>query len=165
MASNLNAMASNLEAMVSNLVGMATNLEAMASEVFTTSPYSTEPVVPCAVTAASTVPQASISRDLGCGNLYISFMPLGTKSYWGLLASLLGARTLLGAPGIATSNKKLIETRSLVLSADDPLEVWEAPSVRKFSCRPMCPEGAGSAFVSTCWISASPSQPSLPWKL
>ena len=30
---------------------------------------------------------------------------LGARSYWGLLASLLGARTLLGAPGIATRSK------------------------------------------------------------
>ena len=48
---------------------------------------------------------------------------LGTRSYWGLLASLrteqgsglvgwrpslLGARTLLGAPGLTTRNKKLL---------------------------------------------------------
>ena len=59
---------------------------------------------------------------------------LGTRSYWGLLALLLGARTLLGAPGIATrsilttSNKKLIGTpgiapRSILTTSSKKLPV------------------------------------------
>ena len=35
-----------------------------------------------------------------------------TRSYWEQRASLLGARTLLGAPGLTTSNKKLLVARS-----------------------------------------------------
>ena len=33
---------------------------------------------------------------------------VGTGSYQGLLASLVGARTLLGAPGLTTRNKKQV---------------------------------------------------------
>ena len=35
---------------------------------------------------------------------------LATRSYWGLLASLLGARTLLGAPGLTTGSKRTLRT-------------------------------------------------------
>ena len=48
------------------------------------------------------------SIRLECRRTYIL---LGARSYQGLLASLLGTRALLWAPGLTTSNKKLLKTR------------------------------------------------------
>ena len=41
---------------------------------------------------------------------FVSFGGVGTRSYLEQRASLLGARTLLGAPGLTTRSKKLLET-------------------------------------------------------
>ena len=37
----------------------------------------------------------------------------------GILASLLGARTLLGAPGLTTSNKKLLGAKGVATRSKD----------------------------------------------
>ena len=66
---------------------------------------------------------------------------LGTRSYWEQRASLLGARTLLGAPGIATRNKKLVVAFTLFHFIGTPQFLmdphgrqicWEVTSVMSF---------------------------------
>ena len=57
---------------------------------------------------------------------------LAARSYKGLLASLLGARTLLGASGLTTRNKKLL------VAPDLELDQWPAGRISGFGPGTVC---------------------------
>ena len=69
------------------------------------------------------------------------YLLLGTRSYKGLLASLLGARTLQEPPGRTTRRKKLLGWRPLllvvfscVLVVQDVVEVKEPQALKLRLC-------------------------------
>ena len=50
-----------------------------------------------------------------CVHIILIILKNKQGSYWGLLAVLLGARTLLGAPGIATRSKDATRNKGLLM--------------------------------------------------